>query len=171
MAKKRKTKKRITRRTLSAAPRKRTMRRRKKGMSELFNASTAMAAGRTLGAAAIGGVIASGLGKMLATQPVYSRIGAGLVASFVTYTIGGFPSMAAGMAGAIAAQESQPILTKLGLADGYYDYANADSLNEMPIYLNDNGDAVYLNEDGSVTLAEDIYLANNSIYPNYNTNY
>ena len=54
--------------------------------------------------------------------------------------------------------------------DDYFDYASPNSLNEMPIYLNENGEAIYLNEDGEPTLAEDFYL-NEGIYPNYNIEY
>jgi hypothetical protein len=38
----------------------------------------------------------------------------------------------------------------------------------MPVYLNEAGEMVYLNED--VTLAEEITLAE-GIYPNYSTQY
>lgn len=178
MAKKRRTTRRKSVRTLSAprTRRKKTMRSRsrRKGMSEMFSATTAMAAGRSIGAAAIGGALAGGLNKLLATQPAYSRIGIGAVASFITYAVGGFPNMASGMAGAFTAIETQPLLTKFMSADDdYFDYASPTSLNEMPIYLNEDGEAIYLNEDGEAVLAEDLYLQedDNSIYPNYSTEY
>lgn len=173
MAKKRKTTRRKSVRTLSAprTRRKKTTRKRRKGMSEMFSATTAMNAGRSIGAAAIGGALAGGLNKLLATQPAYTRIGIGAVASFITYAVGGFPNMASGMAGAFTAIETQPLLTKFMSADDdYFDYASPNALNEMPIYLNEDGEAIYLNEDGEPTLAEDIYL-NEGIYPNYSTEY
>ena len=174
MARKRRTTRKKSVRSLSAPRprRKKTMRsRRKKGMSEMFSATTAMNAGRSIGAAAIGGMIAGGLNKLIASQPTYARLGVGAVASFLTYAVGGFPNMASGMAGAFTAIESQPLLTKFMADDGdYFDYASPSSLNEMPIYLNEDGDAIYLNEDGEPTLAEDIYL-NEGIYPNYSTEY
>ena len=177
MAKKRRTTRRKSVRTLSAPrTRKKTMRTRsrRKGMSEMFSATTAMAAGRSIGAAAIGGALAGGLNKLLATQPAYTRIGIGAVASFITYAVGGFPNMASGMAGAFTAIETQPLLTKFMSADDdYFDYASPTSLNEMPIYLNEDGEAIYLNEDGEAVLAEDLYLQedDNSIYPDYSTQY
>lgn len=174
MAKKRRTTRRKSVRTLSApTTRKKTMRSRsrRKGMSEMFSATTAMAAGRSIGAAAIGGALAGGLNKLLATQPPYTRIGIGAVASFITYAVGGFPNMASGMAGAFTAIEIQPLLTKFMSADDdYFDYASPTSLNEMPVYLNEDGEAVYLNEDGDAVLAEDIYL-NEGIYPDYSIEY
>jgi len=174
MAKKRRTTRKKSVRTLSAprTRRKKTMRsRRKKGMGELFSATTAMNAGRSIGAGALGGALAGGLSKLLATQPAYTRIGIGAVASFITYAVGGFPNMASGMAGAFTAIETQPLITKFMSDDNdYFDYASPNALNEMPIYLNEDGEAIYLNEDGEPTLAEDIYL-NEGIYPNYSTEY
>lgn len=171
MAKKRSYKKRTPRAVTHTTRKRKSVRRRKRGMSEMFNATTAMAAGRTIGAAAIGGALAGAVNKMLVGQPTYQRIGTGVVASFLTYAVGGFPHMAAGMAGGFAAIETQPLLAGLMSEDGdYFDYANSSSLNEMPVYLNEAGEAVYLNEDGQVTLAEDVYL-NEGIYPDYATQY
>lgn len=175
MAKKRRTTRKKSVRTLSAprTRRKKTMRSRRKGMSEMFSPATAMAAGRSIGAGAIGGALAGAVSKLLATQPAYTRIGIGAVASFITYAVGGFPNMASGMAGAFTAIETQPLLTKFMSADDdYFDYASPNALNEMPIYLNEDGEAIYLNEDGEAVLAEEIYLnEDNSIYPNYSTEY
>ena len=158
--------------TLGARRRKRTTRRRKSGLSEMFSPSTATAAARSLGAAAVGGILAAQVSRILSKQPTYTRIGGSIIASFLTYAVGGYPSMAAGMAGAFAATESQPMLAKM-LNDGNeYDYADASALNEMPVYLNEDGEAIYLNEDGEMELAEEIYLnEDDSIYPAYATEY
>ena len=159
--------------TLGARRRKRTTsRRRKSGLSEMFSPSTATAAARSLGAAAIGGILAGQVSRILSKQPAYTRIGGSIIASFLTYAVGGFPSMAAGMAGAFAATESETMLAKM-LNDGNeYDYADAGALNEMPVYLNEDGEAIYLNEDGEMELAEEIYLnEDDSIYPAYATEY
>ena len=181
MARKKTRKKSTTRRrrtmganiTLGARRRKRTTRRRKSGLSEMFSPSTATAAARSLGAAAVGGILAAQVSRMLAKQPTYTRVTASVIASFLTYAVGGYPSMAAGMAGAFAATESEPMMAKM-LHDGNeYDYADAGALNEMPVYLNEDGEAIYLNEDGGYSLAEDIYLNEDeaSIYPGYATEY
>jgi len=181
MARKKTRKKSTTRRrrtmganiTLGARRRKRTTRRRKSGLSEMFSPSTATAAARSLGAAAVGGILAAQVSRMLAKQPTYTRVTASVIASFLTYAVGGYPSMAAGMAGAFAATESEPMMAKM-LNDGNeYDYADAGALNEMPVYLNEDGEAIYLNEDGGYSLAEDIYLNEDeaSIYPGYATEY
>lgn len=190
MKHKRKTSRRRKAQHMSAAaPRRRsragkTARRRtrkKSGLSEIFSHSTAMAAARSLGSAAVGGVLATSVNKLTAAQPPYQRIVTGIAASFVTYAIAGFPYMAAGMAGAFTSIEIQPLMSKLLSEDSYFDYANPNALNEMPVYLNENGEAVYLNEAGEavylneageVTLAEEVYLAEDmSIYPSYSTQY
>jgi hypothetical protein len=161
--------------TLGARRRKRTTRRRKSGLSEMFSPSTATAATRSLGAAAIGGVLAAQVSRMLAKQPTYTRVTASVIASFLTYAVGGYPSMAAGMAGGFAATESEPMLAKMLNDDddgNEYDYADANALNEMPVYLNEDGEAIYLNEDDEMELAEEIYLnEDDSIYPAYATEY
>ena len=182
MARKKTRKKTTTRRrktmganiTLGARRRKRTTsRRRKSGLSEMFSPATATAAARSLGAAALGGILAAQVSRILSKQPTYTRIGGSIIASFLTYAVGGFPSMAAGMAGAFAATESEPMMAKMLNDDGNeYDYADAGALNEMPVYLNEDGEAIYLNEDGEMELAEEIYLnEDDGIYPAYATEY
>mgnify|MGYP006270253809 CR=1 FL=1 len=149
--------------------RKHTRRRSRRGMSEMFSKSTAQAAAKSVLMGAAGGVLAGAVHKLVSNQNAGIRIGSGLVVSFLTYAVAGYPQMSAGMAGAFAALETKDMTAKL-LSDGsqYYDYADASSLNEMPVYLNEAGEPVYLNED--VMLAEDITLAE-GIYPNYSTQY
>ena len=185
MAKRRKkTAKTKTRRRrvsmMSAGPKRRRMARRRRGLSEMFSATTATAAARAIGAGAIGGVLAGGVNRLMKNQPVYSRLAAGLGASFVTYAVAGFPNMAAGMAGAFAAVESQPVLDKF-MSESLVDFADVDALNMMPptVMSEDgevltlaevNGEVVYLNEDQAVELAEVAYLQE-GIYPDYSVQY
>jgi len=180
MAKKSKTRKRRARRAMSApATRRRTMRKRR-GLSELFNATTATAAAKSVASGAIGGVLAGGLLRIMKNRPTYERLGAGLAASFFTYAVVGMPNMAAGMAGAIAATESAPIYDKF-MGESLVDYADVDALNTMPAQVMSedgqvltlaevNGEAVYLNEDEQVMLAETAYLQE-GIYPDYAVQY
>lgn len=157
------------RRTMSEPGRKRRSHRRRRGMSEMFSASTAQAAAKSILMGAAGGAIAGGVHRIVKDKNAGVRIGSGLVVSFLTYAVGGFPNMASGMAGAFAALESSFMYDKL-LSDGsqYYDYADQSALNEMPVYLNEAGEPVYLNED--VMLAEDVTLAA-GVYPDYSTQY
>ena len=149
--------------------RRRSSRRRKHGMGEMFSKSTATAAAKSILMGAAGGVLGGAVHKLVESKNAGIRVGSGLVVSFLTYAVAGYPNMASGMAGAFAALETKDMTSKL-LSDGsqYYDYADSSSLNEMPVYLNEAGQPVYLNED--VMLAEDVTLAE-GIYPNYSTQY
>jgi hypothetical protein len=179
MAKKSKTRKRRARRAMSAPARRRTMRKRR-GLSELFNATTAQAAAKSVASGAVGGVLAGGLLRLMKNRPTYERLTAGLAASFVTYAVVGMPNMAAGMAGAIAATESAPLYDKF-MSESLVDYADVDALNTMPAQVMSEdgevltlaevgGEMVYLNESEQVMLAETAYLQE-GIYPDYSVQY
>lgn len=185
MAKRKKSTRR-RRRSVAVAPRRR---RRKSGMSEMFTPATAKAAAQTVGAGAIGGLAAGALNRILTKQNNLTRYGIEIGASFVTYAVLGFPNMAAGMAGAFTALESGPIYSKF-LAEQDDMFAEEDSINQLPLMMNENGEVISLQEDGSgnmvylneatgeTTLAESVYLQedvylqeNDSIYPEYSTEY
>ena len=198
MIKRKKTtkRKRLTR-PMSAAPKRmrmRTRRRSKSGLSELFSPETARAAATVVSSGALGGAMAGGAHKIIANQKNLVRYGLEGAASFLTYAVLNKPSMAAGMAGAFAALELQPIYTKFLNEDT--DFAEADAINELPMFMNEAGEPltlsaddfgtpVYLNEatgeatpvsevyleEDSVYLEEDsVYLEEDSIYPQYGAN-
>jgi len=182
MARKKTHTKRKRRATMSAPARTRRARRTRKrsGLSELFNPTTATAAARAIGSGAIGGTLAGGLLRLMKNRPTYERIGAGIGASFVTYALAGYPNIAAGMIGGIAAVETQPMLDKF-MGESLVDYADVDALNTMPAQVMSedgemltlaevNGEMVYLNEDEQTELAEMAYLQE-GIYPNYSVQY
>lgn len=182
MAHKKKTVLRKRRATMSAPKRTRRTRRARKsrGLSELFNPTTATAAARAIGSGAIGGTLAGGLLRVMKNRPVYERLGAGVAASFVVYALAGYPNIAAGMIGGIAAVETQPMLDKF-MSESLVDYADVDALNSMPSQVMSEdgeiltlaeveGEMVYLNEDEQTELAEMAYLQE-GIYPNYSTQY
>jgi len=183
------TRKRRT--TMSASPmkrisRRRTTRRKSRGLSELWNPSTAMAGAKAIGSGALGGLIAGGSHRLIATQPPLTRYALGVGASFITYALLGFPMMASGMAGAFTALESQKLYD--GMLNEGDMYADPDAINQLPVMMNEDGDIitlsqspsgemVYLNEaTGDVTLAEDVYLNEDvflqeEIYPSYSPQY
>ena len=185
------TKRKRSMREMSAAPKRmrmRTRRRAKRGLSELFSPETARAAATVVSSGALGGAMAGGAHKIIANQKNLVRYGIEGAASFLTYAVLNKPSMAAGMAGAFAALELQPIYTKFLNEDA--DFAEADAINELPMFMNeagepltlsadDMGTPVYLNEaTGETTLAEDVFLQeetylqeDDSIYPVYDTQY
>ena len=184
-------------REMSAAPKRmrmRTRRRSKRGLSELFSPETARAAATVVSSGALGGAMAGGAHKIIANQKNLVRYGLEGAASFLTYAVLNKPSMAAGMAGAFAALELQPIYTKFLNEDA--DFAEADAINELPMFMNEAGEPltlsaddigtpIYLNEatgeatpvsevyleEDSVYLEEDsVYLEEDSIYPQYGAN-
>lgn len=191
------TKRKRSMREMSAAPKRmrmRTRRRSKRGLSELFSPETARAAATVVSSGALGGAMAGGAHKIIANQKNLVRYGLEGAASFLTYAVLNKPSMAAGMAGAFAALELQPIYTKFLNEDA--DFAEADAINELPMFMNEAGEPltlsademgtpVYLNEatgeatpvsevyleEDSVYLEEDsVYLEEDSIYPQYGAN-
>ncbi len=191
------TKRKRSMREMSAAPKRmrmRTRKRSKRGLSELFSPETARAAATVVSSGALGGAMAGGAHKIIANQKNLVRYGLEGAASFLTYAVLNKPSMAAGMAGAFAALELQPIYTKFLNEDA--DFAEADAINELPMFMNeagepltlsadDMGTPVYLNEatgeatpvsevyleEDSVYLEEDsVYLEEDSIYPQYGAN-
>jgi len=171
MARKRKTHTKRKHHSMSAGPRKRThtrRRRSRKGLGEMFTATTAQAAAKTIAMGAAGGILGGSVHRLLKDQTPIVRIGSGLVISFLTFAVAGFPNISSGMVGAFAALESQPMLDKMLGEAGYNQYADENALNEMPIYLNEDGEPIYLNED--VRLADEVYLSE-SVYPNYSVQY
>ena len=184
------TKRKRSMREMSAAPKRmrmRTRRRSKRGLSELFSPETARAAATVVSSGALGGAMAGGAHKIIANQKNLVRFGLEGAASFLTYAVLNKPSMAAGMAGAFAALELQPIYTKFLNEDA--DFAEADAINELPMFMNeagepltlsadDMGTPIYLNEAtgeatpvSEVYLEEDsVYLEEDSIYPQYGAN-
>ena len=177
-----KTRSRRKRSPMMSAPRRTTRRRRSRSaLSEMFNPTTAAAAGRAVAAGAVGGLLAGGVSRLLSKRPVYERIAAVGAASFLTYAVLGYPHMASGMAGAMAATESAPIYNKFMSENSLVDYADVDALNSMPAEVMSedgevltlaevDGEMVYLNEAEAVELAEVAYLQE-GIYPNYSVQY
>ena len=190
--KKAKRKKRISSPKRLSAGRsvKRFTKRKRKGLSELFSPSTAIAGAKTIGAGAIGGLLSGIATKMLTDQKPLTRYGLQVGASFITYALLGFPSMASGMAGGFVALETAKMIDSSSAMNEDSDiYADPDAINQLPAMMSENGDPItlaqsdegmiYLNENtGEVTLAEDVYLQedvyhqeDNSIYPQNATEY
>lgn len=176
----------------SVTPRRRRRRSMNEGttLAELFNPATAKAGAQVIGAGAVGGLIAGGVARILSKQPAITRYGVEIAASFATYALLGYPSMSAGMAGAFASQEFSPVYSKF-LNEDEVMFAEEDSINELPIMMNEEGETITLQEDGAgnmvylneatgeTTLAEDVFLqeetflqeGEDSIYPIYDTQY
>lgn len=142
--------------------RRKTVRRKKGMLSELFNPNMAQAGGKIVLAGAIGGVGASLVNKMLPdTMTSKTKALWTLGSSFVTATVLKMPNVGAGMAGVA--------MFNLAQASGFLaedaDYAN--DLDALPIVLSED-QAMQLSQDGQMYLSENgMYLADEGIYPNY----
>jgi hypothetical protein len=165
--------------TKAARPRRRRRSMKENGLSAMFSPETAQAAGRVVGAGAIGGILGGALNRVLTKQNNLTRLGVQIGASFITFAVLKYPNMSAGMAGAFAALESKPAYDKfLAEDDDMMMFAQDDSINELPMILNENGEqitlsqdesgeVIYLNEEtGETMLAEEVYLNEEEVYLN-----
>ena len=144
--------------TLSAAPRKRGVKRvgsRKKGMlSELFNPAMAKGGATAVLSGAVGGAGYGLLTKVLPELTTAKKIVFAAVGSFVTATILGKPNLAAGiMGGAVFhTMQTQGMLAEKNMQA--YKYAN--SVKALPMVLDENGNELYLSQDDNMYLSENI---------------
>lgn len=124
----------------------------KKGLlSEMFNPAMASGAAKTLLSGAVGGLGAGLLQKVVpATTSVEMRAAYTLGAGFIAATIFKLPNVGAGM----AAVGVRDLLGAKGLLAEGANYA--DDLAALPMVLNE-GEAMYLQEDNGMYLAQDGY--------------
>lgn len=163
------------RRKRTAAPRKRTTtrrrttpvksvrrvtRRKKSMLSEFFSPQTAQAGAKVAFSGAIGGIGAGLLSKLIpATVSAEMKSVYILGAGFITATILKMPNVGSGMAavGAYQLFKDKGLLSE----DSEYDYA--DSMESLPMVLNED-QALYLQENDGMYLSEDYSLAEDSDY-------
>ena len=143
----------IRRRKKAVVVRKRKTVKRSKGMlSELFNPIMAQAGGKAVLSGAVGGAAAGILAKLLPdTMEAKTKSFYLIAGGFVSATMLKMPNMGAGLAGVGMYQ----LLTSGGFLadDGEYDYA--DGIESLPMVLNDGGylqdgylqDGGYLQDD------------------------
>lgn len=154
---------------LSRRGKRRTTRRRRRGMSEAFTVGTVKETGKAILSGAVGGFGAGALiPKMLGK---YNTPGGSLiahtVASFLTGAVLGWQNVGAGIAGAYGSK-----LASGSMAENY-NYANQDALNEMPDAMDEDGNAMYLADDGNFYYLEELQDAmelaagNDNAYPDY----
>ena len=149
-------KKRTTRRRATAVKTTRRVTRRKKSMlSEFFSPQTAQAGAKVAFSGAIGGIGAGLLSKLIpATVSAEMKSVYILGAGFITATILKMPNVGSGMAavGAYQLFKDKGLLSE----DSEYDYA--DSMESLPMVLNED-QALYLQENDGMYLSEDYSLA------------
>ena len=147
--------------TTSARPVVRRRRTAKKGMlSELFNPAMAQGGAKVLLSGAVGGVGAGLLSKLFPTSTTEEMKGIYTMgAGFITATVLKMPNLGAGMAGvgAFNLLKAKGLLAEDG---GQYGYA--DSMDSLPMVLNENqamylsqANNMYLSQDGTMYLSEE----------------
>jgi hypothetical protein len=174
------------RRKRTAAPRKRTTtrrrttpvksvrrvtRRKKSMLSEFFSPQTAQAGAKVCFSGAVGGLGAGLLSKLIpSTVSVEMKSVSLLAGGFITATILKMPNVGSGMAavGAYQLFKDKGLLSE----DSEYDYA--DSMESLPMVLNEDqalylqeSDGMYLAEDMSYSLAEDDDSYSVGYYPEF----
>lgn len=145
---------------------------RRKGLSEIFTPAGFMAAGKNTLMGAAGGATATFVDKQFLTgQSGLVRFGSHVALSVLAWAIGQ-PAAGAGVAGAAAALMMQDM--GLGENGGW---ADPNALNQLPVFLDENGKEFYLSEDGQAFYLDEAgnpYLLSEdgqAIYPSYNMNY
>jgi hypothetical protein len=136
---------------MSAAPRRRRRTRSKGGLSELFSKETAMQSGKTvLGGLAGGAAAATVNGLIPASWGKLGKLGAGVLIGFVASSVLNMPSAGAGFTGGMTALAFQN-----GILNDDANFADPNVLDEDPLYLDEDGNQMVMNEDGSFSQIED----------------
>lgn len=144
-------------------------RRRKRGfLSETFSTQSVKNTGKSIFGGATGGVLANIINRF--EMGGLMRAGVNLGASFVAGAAFDMPNVAAGISGAYAMLLTQQIAD--GTLKEEYDYADPNVLSEYPQYMDEDGNGMYLADDGNLYYLEEgsegaYALADGGIYANY----
>jgi len=168
---------------LMSKGRRRTTRRKKSGLSEAFSPAQATASAKTMLGGAMGGfgygIIKPSIDSATDNKLVQNGIVLGL--SFVASAVLKMDSVSSGIAGAWGHEMSKKFTGLSEMND--YDYADDDSLDEDDEFMDEDGNPMYLADDGQFYYLDEmndnddidtmdemndapVYLAD-SIYPDY----
>jgi len=138
------------RRTTTAKPRsrRRVTRKSKSMLSELFNPKMAQAGGKAVFSGAVGGMGAAFVEKIMGDQEPNKKLIVTAAGSFAVATVLKMPNVGAGMMGVAIykAMESSGMLADDGMYLQDYNYAN--SIESLPMVLDESGDEMFLQDDG-----------------------
>ena len=139
--------KRRRRKALSAAPSRRRTRRKSGGLADMFNPTVAMQSAKNTAAAAGGGLLSMIVNKSILppTAGKVAKVGTALIGGFVMSAFG-MNNVGSGFAGGLMALTFQNGL----LAEDDFqeeDFADDMVLSEQPIFLDDDGNPMFLNEN------------------------
>jgi hypothetical protein len=156
------TSKRATKRGISKRKSTRRSTRRKSMLSEFFTPAAAQGGMKTIMSAAVGAIAGQAINKMLPNQTVNARAGVKLLGGFLMATVGKMPNLGAGLSavGVTELIQQSGFLAEGGMNNTRY----ADPIEALPAMLNDNGQPMYLADNGAMYLSDaPMYLAENDL--------
>lgn len=142
------THKKRRKKALSSAPTRRRSRRKSGGLSDMFNPTIAMHSAKTTLAAGGGGLLAMVVNKSVLppTAGKVAKIGTALVGGFIASAFG-MASVGAGFTGGLMALTFQNgLLAEDDMQET--EFADDDSLSDQPIFLDEDGNPMFLNDGG-----------------------
>jgi len=137
---------------------------RKKGLSEIFSPSTFKEGGKGMLSGSLGGGISFVVDMLVPKEKpglrAISQLGAAILLG------GGFnlPNVGAGVAGAYSNNLINQLYTKSLSEMENNDYADPNALDAFPDALDEDGNAMYLAEDGNFYYLEEFSLAEDGTY-------
>ena len=134
------------RKALSSAPARRRSRRRSGGLSDMFNPTIAMQSAKTTLAAGGGGLLAMVVNKSILppTAGKVAKVGTALIGGFIASAFG-MASVGSGFAGGLMALTFQNgLLAEDDMQET--EFADDNVLSDQPIFLDDDGNPMYLND-------------------------
>ena len=169
MAKKRRIRRK---RTLSAKGSRRRRSSSRKGiLSEMFTPATAMQSGKAVISGMVGGMASRVIGKVIPGENALTSALVNLGASFISSAVLKMPNLGAGIAGAYGAQLFDKLTGGMGEDSEETDYASVNGLDKYPDALDENGNPLFLSEDGNFYYLEEMELAeafqDRDMYPRY----
>jgi hypothetical protein len=139
--------KRRIRKTSSVKTAIRRRKRSRSGLSELFSPTTAKNSIKSTIAAFGGGLLARKASQLATTvtggnNPLMMQLLLAGVGGLVMHSVLNSPNLSSGFVGGVAALNSQ----QLGLGEDEVSFADDDSLEEEPLFLDEDGNEMMLNE-------------------------
>ncbi len=136
------------RKALSSAPARRRSRRRSGGLADMFNPTVAMQSAKTTLAAGGGGLLAMVVNKSILppTAGKVAKVGTALIGGFIASAFG-MASVGSGFTGGLMALTFQAgLLAEDDMQET--DFADNDVLSDQPIFLDEDGNPMFLNDGG-----------------------
>jgi len=171
MIKKPTTNKRRRRKALSAPTRRRRTARRKSGLADMFNPTIAMQSAKNTLMASGGGLLSMVVNKSILppTSGKVAKVGTALIGGFLLSSFG-MASAGSGFTGGLMALAFQNgLLAEDDEMQEEY-FADDDVLSDEPIFLDEQGNAMFLNENGGEPFMQYLNEEELSIYGSGYTN-